>query len=164
MNKLTRIAILATAALATVAAPLSTASADHRRDGWHGSRDGWRDGPRRPYYRERHHRNNNNSDALAAGVLGLAAGAIIGGALSQSQPRYDEPRLIYDPNAGGNYYPTAPQQQYRPVTAPRYNTGYAMEPWSPEWQNYCASRYRSFNPQTGTYRGYDGGDHFCTAN
>ena len=35
------------------------------------------------------------------------------------------------------------------------------EPWTPEWQSWCASNYRSFNPRTGTFRGYDGRDHFC---
>jgi hypothetical protein len=39
-----------------------------------------------------------------------------------------------------------------------------FEPWSRSWYNYCSDRYRSFNPNTGTYRGYDGRDHFCTAN
>lgn len=158
MNKLIRIAILATAAIATVAVPLSTASADHRRGGWNGHHGGWYDGPRRPYYKYRDYRRDRTGDAIAAGVLGLAAGAIIGGALSQ--PRYNEaPRVIYDPNT--NYYPAAPQ--YRPVTAPRYS-GYGIEPWSQEWYRYCSNRYRSFNAQTGTYRGYDGADHFCVAN
>lgn len=31
------------------------------------------------------------------------------------------------------------------------------------WYDYCARTYRSFNPQTGTYRGYDGRDHACVA-
>ena len=31
------------------------------------------------------------------------------------------------------------------------------------WYDYCARTYRSFNPQTGTYRGYDGRDHPCVA-
>ncbi|WP_246786493.1 MULTISPECIES: BA14K family protein [Bartonella] len=24
------------------------------------------------------------------------------------------------------------------------------QPWSAGWRNYCASKYRSFNPRTGT--------------
>ncbi|MGH6763837.1 MAG: BA14K family protein [Phyllobacterium sp.] len=146
MNKITRFAILAAAAVATVGASLSTASADHRRGGWN-------DGPRY------HHRYRDRSgDALAAGVVGLAAGALLGSALSQ--PRYSEPpRVIYDQNP--NYYPAAPQ--YRRVTAPRYGS-YGVEPWSQDWYRYCSDRYRSFNAQTGTYRGYDGADHFCVAN
>ena len=39
-----------------------------------------------------------------------------------------------------------------------------LEPWSPEWFRYCGDRYRSFNPDTGTFVGYDGDEHFCVAN
>ncbi|HMF66086.1 MAG TPA: BA14K family protein, partial [Phyllobacterium sp.] len=38
------------------------------------------------------------------------------------------------------------------------------QPWSPGWYRYCANRYRSFNPETGTFRGYDGRDYFCNVN
>ncbi|KXF76743.1 hypothetical protein ATN84_11965 [Paramesorhizobium deserti] len=150
MNRFVKAAILATASVAAVVAPLSitTASADDwGRRGWrhHG---GWD----RPYHRHR----NDHRDAWAAGAVGLAAGALIGSALSQ--PRYVEPGpVIYQP-APPAYYPPAPR---RVVTYQRYG-GY--EPWSREWYRYCSDRYRSFNPQTGTYRGYDGADHFCTAN
>ena len=36
--------------------------------------------------------------------------------------------------------------------------GYAAGPvpGSPEWHDYCASRYRSFNPQTGMFLSYSG--------
>jgi hypothetical protein len=33
--------------------------------------------------------------------------------------------------------------------------------WSPDWYDYCAQRYRSFNPRTGYFMGYDGQPHFC---
>lgn len=140
MNKGTKIAILATAALATVMVPLTSASADD----WRGDR----------YYR-RHH--NNSGDALAAGAIGLAAGALIGGALAQ--PR--EPEVIYRDYDDG-YRPAyrAPVRVYR--AAPRYYG--SLEPWSREWYRYCSDRYRSFNPETGTFRGYDGRDYFCNAN
>ena len=35
------------------------------------------------------------------------------------------------------------------------------EPWTPEWRDWCDAKYRSFKASTGTYRGYDGKDHFC---
>ncbi len=38
-----------------------------------------------------------------------------------------------------------------------------LRPWTPAWYNWCESSYRSFNPRTGTFRGYDGRDHFCVA-
>jgi hypothetical protein len=37
----------------------------------------------------------------------------------------------------------------------------ALAPWTPEWYTFCTGRYRSFNPQTGYYMGYDGNPHFC---
>jgi hypothetical protein len=136
MNKGMKIAILATAAFATVAVPLTSASADS----WRGDR-----------YRHRYH--DNNSDAWAAGAVGLAAGALLGSALAQpAEPIYRD----YD----DGYY-RRPVRVYREV-APRYYGG--AQPWSPSWYRYCADRYRSFNPETGTFRGYDGRDYFCNAN
>jgi hypothetical protein len=131
MNKGLKIAVLATAAVATAMVSLTPASADR-------------------YYRHRHY---DGGDALAAGAIGLAAGALIGGALAQpAEPIYRD----YD----DGYY-RRPVRVYREV-APRYYDG--AQPWSPGWYRYCANRYRSFNPETGTFRGYDGRDYFCNAN
>lgn len=91
----------------------------------------------------RHHNNNNNNDAIALGIIGLGAAAIIGGAIANS----NNPRVIYQ-------QPSAP----RAVSGGRY------EPWSRSWFQYCSNKFRSFNASTGTYRGYDGRDHFCVAN
>ncbi len=33
---------------------------------------------------------------------------------------------------------------------------YGPPPWSPDWYDYCAQRYRSFNARTGYFMGYDG--------
>ena len=81
------------------------------------------------------HKHNHYGGAAAAGVIGLATGAIIAGSLAQ--PRtvtvYEDPV----------YYGGAPR------------------PWTPSWYAYCSERYRSFNPSTGTFRGYDGRNHFC---
>lgn len=35
------------------------------------------------------------------------------------------------------------------------------QPWSQQWYEACFARYRSFDPQSGTYLGYDGARHFC---
>jgi hypothetical protein len=71
---------------------------------------------------------------LGAGLLG---GAIVGGALAA--PYYYGESHYYAPAAyGPGYYP-APGSD-----AP-----------------YCASRYRSYDPATGTYLGYDGVRHPC---
>lgn len=145
MNLLAKAAVLSLATAATIVVPVTQASADHRR----------------------HHRIHRNHDALIAGAIGLAAGAIIIGAITDSnRPRrvYGEPVFI-DPDE--DYYPPQPRIIRPPVRHPKviYSDDYAggFEPWSRGWFRYCANRYRSFNPDTGTYRGYDGRDHFCSA-
>ena len=45
----------------------------------------------------------------------------------------------------------------------RYNETASIEPWSTGWQDYCSTKYRSFNSKTGTFLGYDGDRHFCVA-
>lgn len=147
MNCFAKTAILGLATMAAAIAPLSQASADHRR----------------------HHRINK--EALIAGALGLAAGAIIIGSINQgNNPRviYREPDYepdYYEPDA--DYYPERPRVTRPPVRNPKVvyyrDQDVSYEPWSREWFNYCSNRYRSFNVDTGTYRGYDGRDHFCVA-
>lgn len=149
MNKVLKTIVLSLA----VAATTLTATAgvvearDRNRDGY------WREGDS-GYRRDRPRRHQRDRDALVGGALGLATGVIIGGALA-SQPRYTEPRYV-EPD----YYPEPePRVIYRrqPVYTPSY------EPWTQSWYDYCSQRYRSFNPQSGTYVGYDGREHFCTA-
>ncbi|MEW5421573.1 BA14K family protein [Amorphus sp. 3PC139-8] len=36
-----------------------------------------------------------------------------------------------------------------------------IPPWTPAWYQYCSNKYKSFNPQTGLYLGYDGKYHYC---
>lgn len=119
----------------------------------------------------RRHRSNDN--ALAAGIAGLAVGAIVGGLVSQpynnGRVYYDEPR--YRPVPSYPAYPAYPVYQTpQPIyQAPRYDYRptyrYAgMEPWTPSWYRACSARYRSFNPSSGTFTGYDGQRHFCTLN
>jgi hypothetical protein len=113
-------------------------------------------------HRHRHHRGGG--EAAAAGIIGFAAGAILGGALSG--PRYDHGYHsggYYDGGYynGGYYEPEAVYVEPAPVyvqPAPAY---YAVEPWTPEWYDYCESKYRSFNPSTGYFKGYDGQFHLC---
>lgn len=77
--------------------------------------------PPRYYYRSHAPYRDDAGAAVAAGVVGLAAGAILGSALS----------------AQG---------------APARDSG---------WLDYCASKYRSFDPASGTYLGHDGRRHAC---
>ena len=141
MNRFAKTAIAAVAGFAAVAVPMSQANADH--------------------WRRHHHRNG---DAVVAGIVGLAAGALIVDALTRPSPRviYEEPRVVYRSRPATVYdYPAAPRRYYDPEVI-TYDEG--LEPWSRDWFRYCSDRYRSFNPETGTYRGYDGRNHFCQAN
>ena len=147
MKKLARAFVLSVAALSTVFVAVPAANAGHR---------GWR------------HHHHDNGDAIALGVLGLATGAIIGGALADSNNNYnrrvyvDPPYDYYQPRP--TYYPPAPTYVAPPRQYYPRHVGYGVEPWTAAWYDYCESRYRSFNPTTGTFRGYDGREHFCSVN
>lgn len=144
MNRIVKNTILSLAVAATTLSAMPLANAGQRQYGqrWEqGQR--WEHGPRRHDYR-RHH---DSGDAIVAGVIGLAIGALIVGAASQ--PRYVEP--IDD-----GYFPEPPRR------AVRYGGG--LEPWSRDWYRYCADRYRTFDPRTGTYMSYEGVRNFCEAN
>jgi hypothetical protein len=84
-----------------------------------------------------------------AGVgLGLAAGALLGGAIAAGASPY---YYGYGPGyyyGGPAYYP-APA----PVVVEPYDGGDAVA--------YCMQRFRSYDPASGTYLGYDGFRHPC---
>jgi hypothetical protein len=79
--------------------------------------------------------------AWGAGLIGFGVGALVGSALT--------PREVYVVPP-----PPPPPAYYGPVS-------YGPPPWSPEWYDYCYARYRSFNPRTGYFMGYDGVPRFC---
>ncbi|MBX9466306.1 MAG: BA14K family protein [Aquamicrobium sp.] len=112
---------------------------------------------------ERWRHRDRGGDMLAAGVLGLATGALIAGA-ARPAPIYRE--RYYD----DGYYAPPPVVYERPVRVyeqPRrvYVERYATyEPWTDEWYRYCSDRYRSFDPSSGTFVGYDGVRRFCEVN
>jgi hypothetical protein len=145
MNRFLKIAVLSAAVAATTLTALAPADAGDR----------WR-----------HHRDNGD-EVLAAGVLGLAVGAIAGSALADNppyRPVYEYP--IYDEPL----YEETPYASPRPVVVrprparPYYTEVRGLEPWSAEWFRWCGDTYRSFDPDTGTFVGYDGDEHFCVAN
>ena len=140
----------------------------------------WR--PQRPSYRPPMG-GQSIAPVMAAGALGLAAGSIIAQTHGQAQARpvyahAPRPRPVYGPNTV--YVPQAvyvPQPVYRPEPAYQNQTIYQSypvqqvyedqtaslrpEPWSEEWYDYCFQRYRTFNPNNGTYLAYDGHRYFC---
>ena len=148
MKRFLKSLVLSAAVAATTLTAFSSAQADDR---WR-YRDGYR-----------HHHSHRGSDAAVAGIAGLAVGALVGGALAQPRER-----VIVD----DGYYPAPPPR--RVYAQPRYvqsrpqvvysGGGYGIEPWSRDWYRYCSDRYRSFNPSTGTFVGYDGVSRFCEAN
>jgi hypothetical protein len=81
----------------------------------------------RPYYGRSYGRGyygrRDSGAAAAAGVIGLATGAIIGGAIANQQAQAQAP--------------------------------------NPDWIAYCSQKYRSFDPASGTFLGYDGQRHVC---
>jgi hypothetical protein len=144
MPALLKTAVLSAALAATTLAAMPHANAGER-------------------WQHRHHRNHDAGALVAAGVLGLAVGAIVAGA-NRGPHYYDEP--VY----GGGYqpYPRPYRQHYRVVPRPVYDDGYgagyaSFEPWSAAWYDYCERRYRTFDPQSGTFIGNDGRQHFCVA-
>jgi hypothetical protein len=80
-------------------------------------------------------------DAFGAGLLGFGIGAVVGSALT--------PREVYVVPP-----PPPPPVYYAPAS-------YGPPPWTPEWYAYCGSRYRSFDPRSGYFYGYDGVPRFC---
>ncbi|MBO6718787.1 MAG: BA14K family protein [Rhizobiaceae bacterium] len=114
----------------------------------------------------RHHVERSNDrvgEAIGAGIIGLALGAIVVGILSEQQTGtsnasenpYKRPR----PSPERDFFPIPPRAAY-PVEA-----GYSasLEPWSAGWYRYCEARYRSFNPADGTFTTYGGEKRFCIA-
>lgn len=91
----------------------------------------------------RHHRHHHRHGRRGGNGLGVALGAaglVLGLSALAARPSYADP-----------YYA-------RPAYGP---VGYAPAPWSPAWFEYCSSRFRTFSPQTGYYKGFDGEFHFC---
>jgi hypothetical protein len=96
---------------------------------------------------------------------GFVAGAIVGGALAA--PYYYGPGpYYYGPGYGpgpyygaGPYYGSGPYYP-APAPAPAYYGGPAPGPGG-DASAYCAQRFHSYDPRTGTYLGTDGARHPC---
>lgn len=157
---------LATSFAATTALPVATAEAGHKKH--------WKKHHHVHVHKHKKRKHRNNGDALAAGVIGFAIGAIIADQASrnrqpdviyvkprpQPQPIYTQPyverRQLGNVYSGGSAYDHGPNViRYEDEVSASY------EPWTPAWAEWCDNRYRSFNINTGTFRGYDGKDHFC---
>jgi len=90
---------------------------------------------------------------VGAGVAGLAAGALIGGAIaSQNQGYYPVQNQGYYPAESYPVY-SSPSYVYSDAAPIMVNNGGAVA--------YCEQTYRSYDPATGSYLGYDGFRHAC---
>ena len=89
-----------------------------------------------------HGGHSHRGGGFGAGVAGFAAGALIGGALA-SRPYYG---YDYGPDYYGYGYAPGPV---------------VVEGASGGSEAYCEQRFRSYDPSSGTYLGYDGERHPC---
>ncbi len=103
--------------------------------------------------------------AIGAGI-GAVAGAIIGG-----NSRGAGTGALIGGGTGAVAGAATHSQRYKEA----YNYAYyncmnqraavpasgGMQPWTPAWYQYCSSKYKSFNAQTGYYTTYSGQQKFC---
>lgn len=145
MNRFTSAALAALIAAGTVGAATASASADPwRHGGWHHG-----GGYHHDYYRGGWHHRDNGA-AIAAGIGGLALGAIVGSAIA-SPGYYDEPPVYYQrPVPVERVYPA--RRYYRVAPRTVYYGDHAT---------VCAEHYRSYDPRSDTFLGYDGYRHRC---
>ena len=108
----------------------------------HGSRgSGFRDGPGG-------YRGGIIITMAAASGPGAVAGAVVGGALASRAYGYYGPGYY-----GAGYYDNGYYDDGAVAVAPAPVEGDATA--------YCMQRYRSYDPASGTYLGYDGLRHPC---
>ncbi|WP_068315051.1 BA14K family protein [Polycladidibacter hongkongensis] len=129
-----------------------------------------------------HHHYHEDDDDLdageiaAIGIIGLAAGMILTSALNEDT-HHPAPQVTYTPPRPypqhyGNAHaqpvplPVPVGQNWRPAPSngkPMQLVTHAQSPvpWTREWFRYCSMKYRSFNPQTGTFTTYSGVQKLC---
>jgi hypothetical protein len=135
--------LIACAAAVGLVAALTATPADAQRlrggfhpGGFHGGVGGWRGGGWG--WRGGGWGWNNG---WGWGLAGLATGALIGSAIAGAPYGYTYPYGAYGYSGG---YPMAGGAVYAGDAAA-----------------YCSARFRSYDPATGTYLGYDGRRHPC---
>ena len=90
-----------------------------------------------------------NTGAGVGALVGGSTGALVG--TDRENARY---RAIY--NRAYNRCLDRVSYQQQPVV-----NHVAPEPWSDAWYDYCAAKYRSFNPATGQFLSYSGEYKLC---
>lgn len=145
-----KVAAVIAAAIVAISAAQPVLAQDFRHGGYHGPRGG--DHHRPPLARHHDHRDRNSDrDAAIAGGIGLATGLLIGG-LVVDHPPSPRPRF----------------ERFPPPPPPRWDRDRPhhqrfARPWTPGWYRWCSTTYRSFNPRSGMFVGWDGRRRFCIA-
>jgi len=123
-------------------------------------------GPAQSRYQPRgyaHGYGRGDGYGIGAGAAALAAGAIIGGAMQQNQG-YDYPADSYpvypDQGPGVVYSDQGPGPVYSDQ-GPAYGDAGPQVASDADSVAYCQQTYRSYDPASGTYLGYDGLRHPC---
>jgi hypothetical protein len=105
--------------------------------------------------------------AVLAATVGMAAVCGFIPSAASADPMAESAADAAESAFGGPGYYYGPPPGYDGYGYER-RPGYAYEersvtpaPDDSQWMAYCASRYRSFDPSTGTYMGYDGLRHEC---
>ncbi len=120
------------------------------------------------YARDYAKRVSNGSEVIGGAAIGAVGGAIIGGIVGGS--RGAGTGALIGAGTGGVAGAATHGQRYQDA----YNYAYyncmnqraaqpagGLQPWTPAWYQYCSSKYRSFNPQTGYFTTYGGEKRFC---
>jgi hypothetical protein len=92
------------------------------------------------------HRHDHDHDRF---VPGLVAGALVGGAIAADSYAYYGGPAYYGPGYDDQYYDDGAAVAVAPA------------PVGGDATAYCAQTYRSYDPASGTYLGYDGLRHPC---
>jgi len=94
--------------------------------------------------------------AVSGGLLGAGTGAAIGAATGNPAAG----ALIGGLGGATIGAVTSPDDVY--LGPPPWRTARARSSrYAYDWEAYCSRRYRSFDPASGTYMGYDGYRHYC---
>jgi len=120
-------------------------------------------GPAQPGYQRHgyaHGYGRSYGNGIAAGAAALAAGAIIGGALNQGYDPAESYPVYPDQGPGVVYSDQGPGPVYSDQ-GPAYGDAGPQVASDADSVAYCQQTYRSYDPASGTYLGYDGLRHPC---
>ncbi|HET7716901.1 MAG TPA: BA14K family protein [Bauldia sp.] len=145
MKKFATAALVALVGAAPILATVTDAAADSRK---------YRNG--KPVYSHRY--SNNGGNNLQGVGAGLVAGAALGLGAGLLINRPPPPPVYYAPPPPPPvvYYPAPAYYPPPPPPPVYYDSG-----WTEAHIEWCLDRYRSYNPATNTFTGYDGYQHEC---